>query len=327
MGASSGVRWSRWRSRPSGSCHNVAVRVCVAGAVVAWALVLSAPPLSGRDPDKEDVLKKAQEYLAAYEHQLAALVGDEHYTQRARKEDISSQNDHLFLPTVERRLDSEVGWVVMPSLGDTIAVREVQRIDGQAVAKSGRLRSLLEAPTVAVVQEVRAILDESASHNLEPELRRNINFSTFPLAYLRPANADRSKWKVRTRDKLVELQFSEEKDRALVRSADGRRYPAKGRFVLEPDSGRIHSCSLSLTEQHVSFGTVTDSTTTMTYEMSVEFVNDARLDVWVPGTMRDEAKLVSQNRRYIEGAVGVTGEATYDNYRRFETSGRVVSKP
>jgi hypothetical protein len=55
--------------------------------------------------------------------------------------------------------------------------------------------------------------------------------------------------------------------------------------------------------------------------VEVDYGRDARLDMWVPIKMVEtymemRASLVQEN---------IGGEATYSNFRRFETSGRVVT--
>jgi hypothetical protein len=59
------------------------------------------------------------------------------------------------------------------------------------------------------------------------------------------------------------------------------------------------------------------------YRIRVEFAYDGRIDLWVPVLM------IEQIGRAGGGDLehtGVVGEATYSNYRRYETAGRVLPR-
>ena len=57
------------------------------------------------------------------------------------------------------------------------------------------------------------------------------------------------------------------------------------------------------------------------YRIRVEFEYDGRIDLWVPVLM------IEQFGRAGDvgfAGTGISGEATYRNYRRFETAGRIL---
>jgi hypothetical protein len=283
------------------------------------ALIALAVPARRILPEKvshADSLAKSQAYVAAYDRDLAALVADEHYLQREVRADGQ---------IVERRLESEFAWVPLPSGADTIGVRDVRRVDGEPVARNGRLRSLLEKPSQAIEREVQAILDESARYNLAPAFQRNINFPTFALSYLRRTVADNSKWKARLLPTgKVELQFRENRRRTLVRSRDGMMMQAEGAFIVDASNGRVEGFEVVLQQPRQPVPRPRDGTAPIPtfYKASVTFAMDSRLHLWLPATMRDEVSAMLEDP--LGHRPSVTGEAHYDGYRRFEASGRIV---
>ena len=227
---------------------------------------------------------------------------------------------------MERRLESEFAWVPLPSGADTIGVREVRRVDGEPVARNGRLLSLLKMPSQAIEREVEAILNESAGYNLAPDFQRNINFPTFALSYLRRTVADNSKWKARLLPNgQAELQFRENRRRTLVRSRDGMMMRAEGVFTVDPSTGRIVAYGVVLQQHDSDLRSVPNGVhpSTIAYSVAVTFAANDRLGLWVPAVMRDEVGAVFKDRAGQRRS-GVTGEARYDGYRRFEATGRIM---
>jgi hypothetical protein len=276
-------------------------RVC---STVLAAVCLIATPAAGRE-DARSVLAKARQYVASYDRQLVALIADERYVQTGRVAEGTA--------TETRVLESEFGWVAIPAVDDTIGVREVRRVDGRPVAGARRLRELLQRPQEHPSGEVRAILAESATHNLG-DVRRNINFPTFALAYLRSPREHDTRWRVVRSGDHVDLHFEERDRSTLVRTPEGLRSPARGRFSVDPGTGRITALELRV---RVRDGR---SSRPMFYWMLVDFACDARLDVWVP------VRMLERHYRNRDRAAhsGESGEATYGNYRRFEGTGRLL---
>jgi hypothetical protein len=56
------------------------------------------------------------------------------------------------------------------------------------------------------------------------------------------------------------------------------------------------------------------------YRIRVEFAYDGRIDLWVPVLMMEH---VGRAGGVLE-RTDVVGEATYSNYRRYETAGRIL---
>jgi len=278
--------------------------LCLA-CMLASPVVLPGAPANGT----KAVLARARQYVADYDRALIAVVADEHYVQTAR-----TLEDHDVGENLERVLESEFAWIHLPALRETIGVRDVLRVDGQAVADGSRLHALLEHPPQDASREIRAILAESARHNVGA-LERNFNFPTFPLVYLRRSDDSRTRWRADRNGVATTLRFEERQHSTIVRTIHGAPTRASGRFIVDSASGRVLRCEirLELPRPHRAFAEE--------YRIRVEFEYDGRIDLWVPVLM------IEQFGRAGDGGfagTGISGEATYRNYRRFETVGRIL---
>ncbi len=240
---------------------------------------------------------------------LPALVADERYEQR--RDGVRAS------PDAQLTLVSEFGWLVVAELGETIGVRDVKTVDDQPVSNSEvRLHDLLAGRSANAVADLRVLLAASARHNLG-DVERNFNFPTFPLIYLREGNRSRSKWSVASLDAgHVTIQFEEHHHPTLVRSQQGADVPASGTCRLERRSLALEQCAVTVTEDRVR-----GFDRALTYSMSVDFSEDPRLAVRVPVEMRDDLLIRFRRSKTDQRIIGT---ATYRNYRRFETAGRLV---
>ena len=273
----------------------------IGACAVAWSA-----PAATSDRDWVDRLSAAG---SAIEGALPALVADERYEQR--RDGVRASAD------AQRTLTSEFGWLSVADLGETIGVRDVRTVDGEPVSTNAvRLHDLLAGRSTNAAADLRALLAVSAQYNLG-EAERNFNFPTFPLIYLRPANRSRSKWTVAPLDAThVTVRFDERHRPTLVRSQQSADVPARGSCRLEQNTFVLEQCMVTVTEERPR-----GFDRALTYAMVVDFAEDARLVVRVPVEMRDDVVVRFRRSGSEQRVVGV---ATYRNYRRFETSGRVI---
>jgi hypothetical protein len=268
----------------------VRLRAAFLVATIAACGAVTLPALAREDRR----VTRAREYVARYLGDLVRVVGDEHYVQGALRR--------------TRVLDSEFAWIAIPSRGETIGVREVLRVDGRPVSDEPRLRRLLEGSAWDVSRDFEGLLAESATHNLG-DVQRNINFPTFALAYLRVQDDGRVRWRAASVAAGLELQFEERGRATVIRSPDGRPTPARGAFLVDAATGRILRSSIAVS--------ITAGGPKREYRVDVDFAEDVRLALWVPVRMSERA--ISP-----DGEVELACEATYTNYRRYETGARLV---
>jgi hypothetical protein len=254
-----------------------------------------------------EAVRRAASYVVWFDTQLPSLVADEHYVQRTNEQ--------------VRVLDSEIAWVPAGRLDDVLAVRDVHAVDGHAVARS-RIADLLRAgPSTSILAS--EMLRASASYNLGAE-SRNVNFPTFALVYLRGNRADRLRWRSRAEpDGRIRLRFEERNRPTVVRDGDGRSMRADGEFVIDPASGRIERSVVTVTGTHERPDDSGDAVARhVTYTLTVTFAANDRLGLWLPARMDEQYEQQTRGGP----AAGVTGEAQYSNYRRFETEGRIIER-
>lgn len=277
-------------------------RIVAVAAAAALGVALFPPPgLATRAPSARELTALAAAYVRTYDGQLPAVVGEESHEQSLHERTAGRP-----ARDESRHLRSTVAWVHLPRLSDTVAVRDVFEIDGHRIDGGPGLESLLRAPAATLENNVRDLLNRSAAHNLAPG-SRNINFPTFPLVYLRQAHVDRSRWRLPRGGPATILSFQERGRPAIVRSESGSHLRARGRFWLDAGSGQVERAEVHLKGERV------------TYRLHVRFAHDERLALWLPSRMEDVYE-----RAWGFSYLRVTGTATYSNYRRFETEGRIV---
>lgn len=259
--------------------------------------------------DTKAVLARARQYVADYDRALVAVVADEHYVQTAGALDADGGDGDR-----EHVLHAEFAWIHLPALQETIGVRDVLRVDGHAVADGSRLHALLEHPQQDATQEIRAILAESARHNIGA-LERNFNFPTFPLVYLRRSENSRTRWHADSDGVASTLRFDEREHSTVVRTTDGAPTRATGQFTVDAASGRVLRCDIRLDLPPSRRPPGAE------YRIRVEFAYDGRIDLWVPVLMIEQ---VGRTRGSAPERADVVGQATYSNYRRYQTAGRVL---
>ena len=112
---------------------------------------------------------------------------------------------------------------------------------------------------------------------------------------------------------LMMVSFAERSGPPLIRDLTFGAVLTKGEFTIEAETGRIRRSQLTAASGPVRL------------ELTTDFIHDARLDIWVPGRFRERYEHGTRPTS-LEGASEyeeIVCEATYSNYRRFETGGRI----
>lgn len=269
-----------------------------------------------------DVRERAARWLESYDRVLAALVATETCTQRVRRVTTYDAS------TTTRVLVSEFAWVPVLEGHDVLGVRDVRQVDGRPIEGASRLEALLRAPAGERDARIAALLAESV-RLLEVPTAVNFNFPTFALGYLRPENASRARWSVRDGRALsatAMLRFRETA-RTLVRTPEGRAVKAEGWFEVDRASGQVNEAGVTLHDAHAVDAPM-PGVEAVQYEARVRFAREPRLDVWVPTVMEDR---YDWRRRSVDTgntarALVIEGRSTYADFRRFDTTVRIVPK-
>ena len=277
-----------------------------AGLLLAAALgggLTAMHPRAQERPGIDEVVDRAAAYVARYVDDLSNVVMEEDYRQTYYRDfDALPSHSRLVSEFLLMRVDDSQ-WV---------GFRDVVEINGrQLEARGDRLASLFVGGGPGALAQARRISEESARYNLGAT-DRTFNVPTYSLFFLHPANVGRFRFeRLRTgragcagEAAAWDLRFEEIAHPALARGHQGISLPARGRFCLDPESGRVLETEFEL--HHPAVG---DDRPATDAAARVRFGFEPRLRLWVPTEMRDS---VSE-----DGGRRLAGTARYRNYRRF----------
>jgi len=314
------------RSRPSRHAARPARRAAQAAVLVA--ILFAAPPLGGaaRDPSLEEVLARTAGYVTKFYEQLSGIVAEEQYHQEI-KHSASRSSGAARLP--QKKLLSDLLLVRPPKADRYVEFRDVFEVNGTPVRdRDDRLTRLFLTATPTTFDQVRDIVDESARHNIG-DIVRNINTPLLTLHFLLPPQQRRFRFKradggqpelgiasampgrdasrFRVTTELWIVEFRETTKPTLIKTDEGRDFPAKGRFWLDPETGAVHMSELVMQNSEVSA------------TIDVSYQSEPLLGFLVPAEMRERYRVASQR---------VEGVATYGRFRQFQvTTGEAIAKP
>ena len=290
---------------------------------LALTVALAAGVVDAQAPRLDDVVKRVGEYVVGYEAQLAAVVAEETYVQTlepersARSSRPGSNRDRESygprdpgVPTSQRprqrTLRSDYA-LVRVEPGPWIGYRDTFEVDGRPVRdREDRLQRLLA--TGGVAQAAR-IAEENARFNLAGDLlTRNINVPTLTLELLHPRRRDRFSVR-RSGTEEVEgrtawvLEFRERDKPTIVRQPDGGDQASRLLAVVDPLTGTVMRTTLAWER--------------VTGSIVVTYGSVPTIPVPVP---------LSMTERYTtRDGFTIGGDALYAKYRRFQTSGRLIT--
>jgi hypothetical protein len=268
-------------------------------------LTALASPAAAQDRDPSSLpalLERAGRFVDRFEQQFAEVVGFERYRQEVHAMEGGDMAD----------LESEVFFVGIDDRRTWLTVRNVLTVNGRSVAQSSDsvIDLLIARGSTA---RLRELADASARYNIG-SVHRNFNDPTLALMFLAPASQPRFRFSDQGRD-LVDgvavrrVAFDERERPTVVRDARTRRdAPASG-LLLIADDGRVLRSELAIA--------IPRSTTS---SIKVTYGFESRLEMMVPLLMEEEYR-TSRNRGPGEL---ITGRATYSDYRRFQTGGRIL---
>ncbi len=284
------------RPEPPALRYRDAVRV-IAGVIT---LVLLTADAGAQTVRLRDIVARLDAYLQGYEERLASVVSEEEYRQWVE------QGPKTARSKTSRMLRSDFALTLTSERNRWMGYRDTFDVDGVPVRdRDERLQRLLSSGAVG---QAARIADQNARFNLGDSLiSRNINIPTFALEMMNPRIRDR----FRVRHTGVDafegragwlIEFRERERPTLVRTPQGRDQASRVVALVDIQTGEVLY-------------------TVLTWErveglISVYYGQAAGIPVPVPIRMAE---------RYVtsSGAV-VAGEATYANFRQFETSARII---
>jgi hypothetical protein len=266
--------------------------ITLAAAVVA---ALQAPD------DTQRVIAKLDTYMAAYEPRLSELVADERMDQTVR---LSARN-----LSSRRVLISEVAFIALKDAG-WLGFRHVKSVNNRGVRNNRRsLESTLMMPSM---DAARALLRASAAHNLGHP--RTTNLPNLPLEFLHVRNrhrmAIRADGRVMVRGvETARIVFEEKITPTLIKNpSTDADMPADITAWIDDDGRLLRAEVVTFTAERK-----------LPYEhlVRVDFAESTALGgLLVPNEMYEEFPV-----QYPHTGTAI---ATYSNFRKFQTSARIV---
>jgi hypothetical protein len=283
---------------------------------VAAAVWLAAPAAAAEEPSLSTVLARAAAYVADFHRQLSSIVAEEQYVQNV----YPAEGRDAAVGPVHRALKSDLVLLKPTGADAWMTFRDVFDVDGEPVRdRTERLSQMFLRRTPSSDAQVRRILDESSRYNIG-DIRRNVNTPTYPLLFLEAANHFRFKFKVtsdrrprtepahpsgdgafRVSTEVWVIAYQETADGTMIRT-DGRRdLPVKGRFWIDPASGRVLMSELVAQNRRLRA------------TIDVSYQSEPLLGLLVPIEMREWYDNM-KTRSHIEAV------ATYGRFRQFQVN-------
>ena len=255
----------------------------------------------------DEVIGRAVAYVASYVDQLSNVVMEEDYRQTYYRDSRGNPSrSQLVSEFLLMRVDEGGRWV---------GFRDAVELNGRVLENRGnRLVSLLADGRASAIAQARRISEESARYNLG-ETGRTFNVPTYSLFFLHPDNVDRFDFeRMRTEragcagvETAWDVSFQEVAYPTIARGFQGISLPARGRFCLDPESGRVLETEFELRHPEIrGERPATEASARVTFGL------EPRLNLWVPVEMRDT---VSE-----DGGRRTVGTARYRNYRQFDVT-------
>jgi hypothetical protein len=269
-----------------------------------------------------DILQRAAAYVEDFQRQLSGIVAEETYIQ----EIVPALGMNAGAGRLQRRrLRSDLLLVRPEDAVTWVQFRDVFEVDGQPVRdREERLTRLFLSSDVSSAKQIQEIRSESARYNIGG-IVRTMNLPVLPLSVLASFSQPRFRFTVEDRPggsrrptignsavsaapnfKVTAegwiVKFEEVAGPTLVYTTGGGNIFSRGRFWIEPDTGRVLMSEMITADASVRG------------ELLVSYQSEPVLGLLVPIELRE---------RYSENGPRrptITGQATYSNFRRFEVS-------
>jgi len=282
--------------------------VLLAACVWATAMAVTVEP----PPTLEDVLRRARAYVTEFEQRLSGIVAEETYAQEARELNGRRQDP------MRRTLRSDLLLVKLSPTTDWLQLRDVFEVDGEPVRdRDERLLKLFVAPTRSTEARISTILKESARYNIG-SVTRTVNVPVLALRFLEPQNQSRFKFKrsgdrrapgtvpapdarFRVSTEVWVVEYEETAPATIIRTNGQRDLPARGRFWIEPDTGRVLMSELLLQDRFIRA------------TIAVSYQSEPIAGMLVPIEMRE--RIIGRRDR-----TQIDGTAEYGRFRQFQVT-------
>lgn len=254
------------------------------------------------------LLQKATRYVMQFRTTFSQVIGIERYQQTVRRSTV-----HRGPRT--RRLDSEVFMTSVGNPDTYMTVRSVLKVDGRPVTGAqNRVATILATTGSDRWDQLKTLASEGARYNLG-FVGRTFNDPTLALTFLGAGLRDRFAFSTLESSRsdgawIHRLQFTETTRPSLIRDdRDDLDAEVSGTIDVN-DEGGILATNLRVVIP-----------SRVTASVRVNYRYESKLKMMVPWSMTEDYRNDDGRDR---GVTLITCEARYSDYRRFETSGRLL---
>jgi hypothetical protein len=269
-------------------------------SAVLAAAVMAVVVCHAQEPTIDEVIDRLGRYISDYETKIVELAAEEEYEQWIKRR--SGYGGEV---VARRKLTSTFLFVRLQTGQAWFGQRDVTRVDGKAVSGRDRsLENLLGEGTLDAIKEAQRVIRENAKHNIGG-VYRTINVPLQALEMLHPDHRGRFTFTPAGSARMGgarvwRVAFAEHKRPSLINDGFGGDRLANGHVWVDPANGAVHKTEVIIDKVNV---------------ITVEYRRNDRFQMLLPSSMEEVYGLAIEV---------VNGHATYRDYRRWETSARVV---
>jgi hypothetical protein len=299
---------------------------------LAALALLTGNPAAQSDPSVDQLVERMGAYLRDYELLLSSIVADEEFRQRVVEDEAlvgdrsgdTGGVSYSARKSTSQTMNSEVAFIRLPGGGDWLGFRDVKKINGKPVETRGAGITELLASDVEPRAKAQAVADAGAKYNLG--LPRTINVPTAALEIIHPNHRQAFAYTLQGRDTINRIRtmvvsFVEIGRPTIMREPSGADLISSGRIWIEPAKGTIWKIEWMYQKER------RDASAGPPPRLTVEFAPHQELAMMVPIAMQEifgAGQTFGSNARTVFRG---DGRATYDNFRRFGTSARILPPP
>ncbi len=309
---------------PSGQCccrtfgRFIASASCVSLAVV---LLATGSVRAADDTRLTGILNRASIYVGKFEHDFTEVISDESYEQHVER-----QTHQISRAPTERHMKSEMIFMWIPDERVLLSARNVLEVDGKAIPDSlERIERVLNGPADARTSRLRQLLDEGARFNLGPVVR-NVAEPTLPLKFLDPGYQPRFTFSLAGYERMgdadvARVRFAEHAHPTVITNGAADLL-SNGMLWVRASDGVVVRTKMEVT--------IRTPENNLTVSITVNYARNSKLDMWVPARMDERYRLTAYSESAVVGFVSLPVDvvtscvAKYSNFRRFDTSARII---
>jgi hypothetical protein len=289
-------------------------------AAVLWSLTGVA--FGGRPTHDDEsvltgILKRTATYVNQFDDEFAVVISNEHYEQQRTLFEGRRFVPGELSPRQEyRSIESEMLFMWLADQQRWLSVRNVLSVDGKAITDSAsRLDRALADPAPDRLPRLLRLRDEGARFNVGG-VYRNFNDPALVLQFLDQTFQTRFRFDLESKNRVNntevwKINFVERRRPTVIRDGE-LDVPSQGSIWASVADGAVVRTTVALSTPA--------SLATVVAHITVDYGRDPKLTVAAP-TRMEERYVTMRNGIEVER---ISCVATYSNYRRFATSGRII---